>query len=223
MKGSVPKEWQRATKPAQKALRREAILAAAKRLFAQRSYDEVSLNGIAREAEMSKPNIYRYFSSREEIFLQIFAEERDRFLDAIGAGLKSVDATRAVDEITRLWVEEALAHEDLMTLLPQLGASLEKNSSLEQLVPFKRTGFQRMGELAMSHHQLYPSLSPQQWGEVITGSIALLAGLWPLCNVSDTVEEAMRHPDVNLDPWDFNQKMSFALRALILGAAQTST
>lgn len=219
MKETPSKEWQRATKPAQKALRRDAILDAAKRLFAQKSYEEVSLNGIAREAGMSKPNVYRYFSSREEIFLQIFAEERDRFFDAIFEGLESLDRERPVEELTRVWVEQGLKHEALMTLLPQLGSSLEKNSSVEQLVPFKKTGFARMAELAAKHQEIYPRLDLQRWGEVISATVALSSGLWPLCHGGEAVEEAMRHPEVNLEPWDYSEKMTFALSALIRGSA----
>lgn len=213
-------QWKRARKPAQKAERREAILEAAKRLFAEKSYEEVSLNSIARESGMSKPNVYRYFSSREEIFLQILAEEHDRFTAGISAKLDHADKTCPVDEIVRIWVEESQLNTNLMILLPQLGSSLEKNSSVEQLVPFKKRGFQQIAELAEKHNKLYPSLSVETWGEVISCTVALLAGMWPLCNGGDVVEQAMAHPEVNLPAWDFAEKMTFSLKALILGVGR---
>lgn len=212
------REWQRATRPDQKAQREAEILAAAKRLFATTSYDQVSLNGIAREAKMSKPNIYRYFASREEIFLLLFAEERDRFMESLKGDLKRVGPALSEAEIARLWVGQALAHQDLLRLLPQLGTSLEENSSLEHLVPFKKTGFEKMAELAAHHHRLYPRLKTETWGEVLTAFVALMAGFWPLCSENHTVKQAMRHPDVNLEPWDFESKLTFALEALIKGA-----
>jgi len=67
--------WERARRPEQTAARRKEILNAAKALFAELEYEEISLNAIAREAGFSKPNVYRYFSTREEIFLAIFEEE----------------------------------------------------------------------------------------------------------------------------------------------------
>ena len=60
--------WERARQPEQKAVRRKAILDAARSLFTDSGYDEISLNGIARSAGINKANVYRYFSSREEIF-----------------------------------------------------------------------------------------------------------------------------------------------------------
>ena len=213
------KEWKRARKPVQKAARKEEILAAAKRLFSMGSYDQVSLNSIAREAGMSKPNVYRYYASREEIFLHILGEEQDRYIDALFRELQSADRSHPVDEVARIWVEQALKLPDLLRLLPQLGSSLEQNSSVEQLTLFKKRSFERAAELALAHHSLYPELNPDQWGEVINTAVALMAGMWPLCNGNEIVEQAMKHPSVGLAPWDFEQKMTFALKAVILGAA----
>ena len=59
--------WERARQPEQISEREQAIVNAATTLFRTREYDSISLNGIAREAGFAKSNIYRYFSSREEM------------------------------------------------------------------------------------------------------------------------------------------------------------
>lgn len=211
--------WQRARNADQKALRREEILTAAKRLFAVTSYEGVSLNGIAREAGMTKPNIYRYFAGREEIFLHILSEEQARFMEALEAKLPGLRGEDLEEQIAQVWVEQALSAPDLLSLLPRLGLSMEKNSSVEQLALFKKDGFARMAQLATSHHKIYPRLKVECWGEVISSIVALMAGFWPLCQGGDVVEQAMRHPEVGLEPWDFSSKMRFAVAALVRGAS----
>lgn len=52
--------------------RRRNILAAAERLFARLSYDAVQMDDIARQAQVGKPTIYRYFASKDELFLEVF-------------------------------------------------------------------------------------------------------------------------------------------------------
>lgn len=52
--------------------RRRNILAAAERLFARSSYDAVQMDDIARQAQVGKPTIYRYFASKDELFLEVF-------------------------------------------------------------------------------------------------------------------------------------------------------
>jgi AcrR family transcriptional regulator len=52
--------------------RRRNILAAAEDLFARSSYDAVQMDDIARHAKVGKPTIYRYFPSKDELFLEVF-------------------------------------------------------------------------------------------------------------------------------------------------------
>jgi len=60
--------WQRARTDEKKNERKEAIYQAALTLFKKNGYDKVSFNGIAAEAGFTKSNMYRYFSSKEDIF-----------------------------------------------------------------------------------------------------------------------------------------------------------
>lgn len=215
---STEPAWQRARKPSQVKARTEEILNAAKRLFATLSYDEVSLNAIAREAGMSKPNVYRYFAGREEIFLQILAEEQEAFVRRLSGSLLALPSPATAEAIVEAWLGAALGCPDLLALLPQLGTSLERNSSLEQLVAYKKETFAGGLALAKLHQNIYPRLELETWVEVINASVGLLAGLWPLCNSNETMEQAMRHPEVGLEPWDFSSMIRFALKALISGA-----
>ena len=75
--------WQRARSDEQKAQRRQMLLEAAARLHRHKPIEEVSLNAIAREANISKGNIYRYFESREELFLQLTLDAMQRWRDTL--------------------------------------------------------------------------------------------------------------------------------------------
>ena len=50
--------------------RRQRIVIAASQMFAERAYVEVQMDDLARAAEVAKPTIYRYFSSKEDLFLE---------------------------------------------------------------------------------------------------------------------------------------------------------
>jgi AcrR family transcriptional regulator len=50
--------------------RRQRIVIAASQMFAERSYVEVQMDDLARAAEVAKPTIYRYFNSKEDLFLE---------------------------------------------------------------------------------------------------------------------------------------------------------
>jgi AcrR family transcriptional regulator len=54
---------------------RERILAAAAALFSRRGYAAVSIRDLAEEAGLSKPGLYHYFASKEELLIEILRAE----------------------------------------------------------------------------------------------------------------------------------------------------
>lgn len=60
---------------------RNKILETAQRLFIKRGYENTSLKQIAEKCNISKSNIYRYFSSKEEIYEALTGNARSAVLD----------------------------------------------------------------------------------------------------------------------------------------------
>ncbi len=58
-------------KEREKEQRRAAILAAAEKLFFSKGYDQVSMEEIAREAELSKGTLFFYFTNKESLYSTI--------------------------------------------------------------------------------------------------------------------------------------------------------
>lgn len=52
------------------------ILAAAERLFCRHGYEGVSVNQVAREAGVSKANVFHHFGSKEDLYLEVVRNAR---------------------------------------------------------------------------------------------------------------------------------------------------
>lgn len=63
----------------EKEQRRSAILNAARKLFFEKGFKEVTVSDIAKKAELSKGSIYLYFNSKEEIYTQILFSDIEKF------------------------------------------------------------------------------------------------------------------------------------------------
>jgi AcrR family transcriptional regulator len=63
-------------------VRERRILDAALKVFADRGYVGASMDDIAAEAGLSKPTVYQYFSSKDELFTAMLTQERDLMLAA---------------------------------------------------------------------------------------------------------------------------------------------
>jgi AcrR family transcriptional regulator len=81
------------------ASKREAVLNTAVQLFLERSYARTSLNDVADRLKITKPALYHYFRSKEEILLECYRlgtamieEILNEIASHCGTGLEKVEA-----------------------------------------------------------------------------------------------------------------------------------
>ena len=63
--------------------RRAQLLALARRAFSDRSYDEVSIDDLARVAGISKGLLYHYFPTKRDLYVAGLREIADELVDAV--------------------------------------------------------------------------------------------------------------------------------------------
>ena len=71
------------TKRLPRAVREQQMLDAAVQMFSVNGYHETSMDAIAAQAEISKPMLYLYYGSKEELFAACIHREGLRFLEAL--------------------------------------------------------------------------------------------------------------------------------------------
>jgi AcrR family transcriptional regulator len=71
------------TKRLPRAVREQQMLDAAVQMFSVNGYHETSMDAIAAKAEISKPMLYLYYGSKEELFGACLDREVARFIDTV--------------------------------------------------------------------------------------------------------------------------------------------
>ena len=71
------------TKRLPRAVREQQMLDAAVQMFSINGYHETSMDAIAAKAEISKPMLYLYYGSKEELFGACLDREMTRFVDGV--------------------------------------------------------------------------------------------------------------------------------------------
>ena len=122
--------------PALIAERREEIVNACEQLYQTRSFKEITLKEIGKVTSFSRPTIYNYFQTREEIFLALFQREYDRWNEELEAIIEENES------LTRKQVAEKIARslenrQQLLKLLSMNNFDMEANSRQEMLTGFK--------------------------------------------------------------------------------------
>ena len=75
------------TKRLPRAVREQQMLDAAVQMFSVNGYHETSMDVIAAEAQISKPMLYLYYGSKEELFAACLSRELSRFVDSVRADI----------------------------------------------------------------------------------------------------------------------------------------
>jgi AcrR family transcriptional regulator len=93
--------------------RRQEILRAATRLFADQGYRETNLNQIAEELGFRRQAVYHYFPAKDEILYELIAEAGEAMVSSSQAIFDAdLDPERALAAVVRNHVEVVLSDPD---------------------------------------------------------------------------------------------------------------
>jgi AcrR family transcriptional regulator len=97
------------TKRLPRAVREQQMLDAAVQMFSVNGYHETSMDAIAAEAQISKPMLYLYYGSKEELFGACLDRELSRFVDEVRS---KIDFSQSARDLLRNAVLSFLTYID---------------------------------------------------------------------------------------------------------------
>jgi len=209
--------WQRARTDEKKNERKEAIYQAAFTLFKNNGYDKVSFNGIALEAGFTKSNMYRYFSSKDDIFLNVFADLFEQWVEDFSQQLKMLDQEVSAKYFADAWLKTLLSHPKLLDLMPILFTSLERNSSFEQLLKFKRLSMNLLYRLTLDITNIYPDIEGENAFKLLTLSYAATSNYWAATMQSDALKKIYQLDEFQVLRPDFEKDLTTSIEIIIQG------
>lgn len=198
-------DFQRARSPEHKQQRYDAIVAAARELASRHGVRGVSLTDIAAEVGMHKSALLRYFTTRDEIYLRIAADDwRD-----LAHAVKKVLAGAPVGSVTVVAAAfaEALAARPLLCdLLAHVPLNLERTVPPESVREYKLAVRPAAAELLEHVQAVLPELSEADLFDVGLTMTAVAAALHQQANPPETLGQLYRehpelgHPDLEFAP-----------------------
>ncbi len=139
-------EFIRARSSAQKEQRMQEIKHAANDLFHERRYHEITLKAIAEKLGWSHAALYKYVTTKEDIFLELCADARADYVASLLAAYPT-GCSYSPDVLAEVWTEQLNSHRDYLAYSDLLFSIIETNVSPERLAVFKRAYFSDMDRL----------------------------------------------------------------------------
>ena len=182
--------------PEQIARKREEIINACEQLYQTMSFREITLKEIGNITSFSRPTIYNYFETKEEIFLGLFQREYDRWnedLTAILDGNERLTKKELADRIAN----SLAGREQLLKLLSMNNYDMEANSRQELLNTFKQSYGSSIHRMCMLLEKFCPDMSAADIQNFIYTFYPFMFGIYPYTAVTDKQKMAMKEAGIN--------------------------
>ena len=170
------------------ASRKEEIINACEKLYQTMSFKEITLKEISVETSFSRPSIYNYFQTKEEIFLAIMQREYELWADEINTVAEKNDTMNAEGfaDVLALSLEK---HEKLLKLLAMNHYDMEENSRPERLTEFKSAYGASLDAVRNCLRKFFPDTDTESFIFVF---LPFLFGVYPYSVATEKQLQAMR-------------------------------
>ena len=175
--------------------RREEIINACEQLYQTMSFRDITIKEIGNVTSFSRPTIYNYFETKEEIFLALFEREYDRWNTDLEFILQNNE------QLTRQQVAEKIAlslqgREQLLKLLSMNNFDMEANSRKELLVSFKRAYGKSIKNVQKILEKFCSEIDTTEVRHIIYVFFPFMFGIYPYTKVTEKQRTAMTEAEV---------------------------
>ena len=175
--------------------RKDEIINACEELYQTKSFKEITLKDISEKTTFSRPSIYNYFQTKEEIFLALLKREYERWLK----DLEDIYSKNDKLEKAEFAKQIALSIEKRQQLLKLLSMNLydmEANSRMEQLVDFKKSYGESLRTIKKCLDKFFKNMKEEEKEKFIFSFFPLMYGIYPYTRATDKQKEAMKNAEV---------------------------
>ena len=127
----------RARSDEHKEERLSQIKEATAELFCSCPYSEITLTTIAEKLGWSRANLYKYVTTKEEIFLEISSEKMTAYYGSLLSAFPEGN-NFTTDVIAEVWAGIVNANQDYMRYVSYLNPIIETNVTVDRLAIFKK-------------------------------------------------------------------------------------
>ena len=182
--------------------RRNEIVAACRALYETKSFYEITICDVSRLVRFSRPTIYNYFHTKEEIFLALCQQEFELWNEDLRHAVDSLkifqfSQTRRLAEIVATTLSR---RRTLFKLLSVNVYDMEGGSRHERIIDFKRVFKSAYDTLDAALTKFFPQAGPEARNEFHTIFWPFLSGVYLYANPTESQRESMA--TVGLPPFN---------------------
>ncbi len=193
--------FKRARSDEQKEQRMNEIKKAAAEMFQDQPYHEITLTTIANKLNITRANLYQYVSTKEEIFLELCADKRDEYYEALKTAFPK-DCGYSIPVIAEVWAGLLNAHQEHLHYCDILSTIIETNVSIDRLAAFKKNYYLNAYEVCDRIGSLL-NLDRDTAYQIFLNVHYHAVGFHSICRWNPLIEKALEKEKISTPHTDF--------------------
>ncbi|MBQ9314670.1 MAG: TetR family transcriptional regulator [Clostridia bacterium] len=193
--------------------RKEEIINACEKLYKNTSFNEISIKLISEKTTFSRPSIYNYFNTKEEIFLALVTREYDRWI----VDLNNIYSSR---KMSKKNFANRLAHslENRINLLKLISVNMydmEENSSVECVTEFKVSYGKSIEIVRNCLIKFFKEMTNKEIEKFIYTFFPFMIGIYPYAVVTDKKKEAMKKANIHYEYYSLYEIANMGIKKML--------
>ena len=178
------------------AARRDEIIIACEKLYKTMSFKDITLKDISVETSFSRPSIYNYFQTKEEIFLALMQREYELWAAELNT-LVSDNEKMTAENFASALAQTLEKREQLLKLLAMNHYDMEEHSREERLTKFKIAYGASLDAVRVCLDKFFPDIDRERFIFVF---FPFLFGVYPYAVATEKQLNAMKEANIDFTP-----------------------
>ncbi len=197
-------DFKRARSKQQFEQRENDIISVAISIYKELGFEGVTFSKISEKTNFTRPTIYSYFKTKEEIMLKLTNIYLEKFTVCFEEKLKNNDNCNnefIAQALTGCFVEIP----EFIHLYTVLFSIIEKNVSVEALADFKQQAMVHHQRLSCSLKKVYKDTLEDDIAKFLLFCLCFASGLCPMSEQTEIQKQAIQLSETGYKPPDFEQ------------------
>ena len=173
-----------------KSGRRDEIINACAQLYKTMGFREITLKEISRVTSFSRPSIYNYFKTKEEIFLGLLTREYELWTGDIQEIIEQ-NGSLSPEELADQIAKSLEKRENLLKISAMNLYEIEDNSSVECLQQFKIAFRSALNAMCECIDKFMPEKAVEKKSLIQYGLFPFTYGIYPYTHPTEKQKMAM--------------------------------
>lgn len=219
-KEQITMAFQRAHNDEQRQIRINQITTAMIELMEDLPFDKITMKKLGEKLSFTRNNLYQYVKSKNEVILLIIQQDFVDWANDLHHNLQTLNPA-SLGDFCKAWVQTAVKYPRILHWFPLLGELIEKNVTLEKLIPFKRSYFEILERVKKDIVKVLPKLNSAQAERLVYFHLRVLPHLFHLYNESTVQKEAIKQAGYPGPQGTFEEQAEIEMRIYVNGLYNT--